>query len=209
MLKKFWGAIKRPLWKATKFTAVSSLAISVIAVFVQLISLITGNIGVGEGLQGILQTYLFAFSFQLFLYTPWIFLYGGVKLFFQWLFPKEVVTEEIKKEETPNPASTTNDAISLRKTALQTTILSVLEQHKEELDFEDVHLLERINEEILTKTEMYYSVLHDKAKQQYKQDILQRFNELEIKVQEVKEKITRQQERQLDKQLHIIDQITK
>ena len=211
MFKKYWNAVKKPFWKTTKFSGITSLAIAVISVFIQVISWVTGDIGFVQGLENILKTYLVTFSLQMFLYTPWIFLYGGVKLFFEAMFPKEQPlpkeAENVQKETKKKPVS--NDVVTLRKTAIQQTILHILEENKDLLDIEEIHVLERIHEEILTKTENYYQSLNEKAKKEYTQDILARFDELEQKVAEINDKVHRQKERQLDKQLEIIDQMTK
>lgn len=207
MFKKTLQSIKNPFGWALKFSLVSSLFIATVPLLAQVFTLFAGNVGFGDVLSDMARTYVIAYGVQLFLYAPWIFLYGGVKLFFQTVFPKALVTP-VKKRTGVNQAQPVT-LIQRRKEVIQATILGILGENKGHLDIEDVHLLERIHEELLTKTEKTFDALADGGKSSYEQAVLTRFDELEGKILEIKAKLERQKERHLDKQLEIIDQITK
>lgn len=207
MFKKYWRAVKKPFGWAFKFSLVSSLFVATVPLLAQVFTLFAGNVGFGDVIGDMIRTYVIAYGVQLFLYTPWILLYGGVKLFFQALFPNELVAPTKKRTNVKQAQPVTS--IQRRKAGIQDTILAILDENNGHLDIEDVHLLERIHEELLTKTEKTFDALATGGQSTYEQAVLLRFDELEGKVLEIKAKLERQKEHNLDRQLEIIDQITK
>lgn len=235
MLKRYWSAAKRPLWKMVKGIGALSLVNAsfwfVMGMFSFLISSMTGA---GGGATGVLSlfshfgtNFLLAFQILLVVSTPVVLLYSGVKMFFQSLFP---LTEEERNKKTNKAFETkaqrkekatvidaeevmvTDDEIteiSRRKTAIQQTIIQLLAENREQLSIEEVHTLERINEELLTKTDAYYHSLDKENRQKYETEVLARFDELEEKARTTVQKVERVREKQLERQLHIIDESVK
>lgn len=234
MLKRYWKAAKKPLWRMFKgISALSLVNASFWFIMGAFGFMISSLMGVGtEAFLTLFTKFganlLLGFQVLFLITTPFVLLYSGVKLFFQSLFP--MTEEEKEKQKNKKPFATkaekaerenvvdaevVTDAdleiteISKRKTAIQKTIIGLLAENKDQLSIEEIHTLERINEELLTKTDAYYHSLDSETRQKYETEVLARFDELEEKAQNTVQKVERVREKQLERQLHIIDEATK
>ena len=205
MFKRYGHIIKKPMVATFKFSATSSLIIGVLALIIKFIAVVAGNIGIQEGAVDVMQAYFIALAVQLLLSYPWIFLYGSVRLFFESIFPKEQKKKQSELFQKATPVS----KIQRRKEAVQTAVQKILEENKHLFDIEEIHLLERIEQDLLTKTENTYETLDEASKFAYEKEVLQSFDELEAKAIELAERANRKKEQQLEKQLHLIDKVTK
>lgn len=230
MFKRFWHTAKKPLWRMVKAINVSAIGVAVLLFVFQAINVLTGLFSVGpETFLGLFPafftSYLTTFQLLAVFLTPFVLLYAGVKLFFMTLFPSRVLkqkesreateknreTKEVKKaketkEETTPPI---HGPIQQQKEVIQTQIIHILHANKEALDIEEIHLLERIHQELLTKATDSYMNLSETDQRKYESEVLKRFAELAETVQSIAQKGNRQREQDLQKHLHIIDETTK
>jgi uncharacterized membrane protein YcgQ (UPF0703/DUF1980 family) len=223
MLKFFLKAVRKSSWKIIKGIGAVSLINASFWFVLGFIDFLIGTINGAATFSTLITnfgtTFLMTFQVLLLICIPFVIFYSLIKSFFQNIFSlqdekvavlinnkknkgqkKEVISEEIVRPIT---------VISKRKTEIQKKILSSLEQHKEKMDIQEIHTLERINEELLNKTDEYYHSLDTEKQAEYENEVLKRFNELEGKALLIVSKFDLLHEKSLQKQLHIIDQTTK
>lgn len=74
---------------------------------------------------------------------------------------------------------------------------------------EEKHLLERMNHDIIDSVYETYQKLDQQEKEIHKVELLEKYIKLEQKIEEVRKKVDKKNERELMKQFKIIDELTK
>ena len=221
MLKRFLSALKKPLWISSKLIFMLSVTITAIALFPIGISAILGAVGgtVAAPLSAILLggTNVFLTSLQILfsLIMPFVFVYSGAKAFVTYLIPQKEKTpskdEEVAVDKEPfvlkKKETIQSSEVTQKRVGIQQQIIDFLEEHEDKLDLEDAHLLERINKELLSKTEDSYNSLSTTDQSKYQEEVLEQFASLEGMVTEIIEKSRKESEKNLKKQIQIIEQI--